>query len=842
MGLGLSARLARRELRGSLREFRIFLACLALGVAAIAAVGSVRSAIEAGLAAEGAALLGGDAEMEFTYRFASEDERDWMASVAQAVSEIVDFRSMAVVDRNGAAERGLTQVKAVDDTYPLIGDVGLDPGMPLGTALDGRDGLPGAVMDRVLIDRLGLTIGDVFRLGNQDFVLMAALVREPDNATGGFGLGPRTIVRTRALDTSGLLAPGTLFSTRYRLDLPEGTDLAALETRAKARFGDTGLRWQDARNGAPGVAEFVDRLGAFLILVGLAGLAVGGVGVSAAVRAYLDGKTTTIATLRTLGADRRTIFQTYFLQIGTLSAFGIAAGLALGGALPVFLAPLIETRLPVPARFTIYPGPLVEAATYGVITAFLFTLLPLARAEQVRAATLFRDALGSARALPRARYLIALFAGLVALVGLAAWFSGTLWLTLWTAGGIAGALSLLAVSALLIRRLARRGGPLARGRPALRWALAAISGPREGTASTVLSLGLGLSVLAAVGQIDGNLRRAIAGNLPDVAPSYFFVDIQQDQMPGFRARLDKDPAVSRVDSAPMLRGVITRINGQPAREVAGDHWVLSSDRGLTYADTLPDTTHLTRGTWWGADYAGPPQISFAAEEGEEMGLSLGDTMTVNVLGRDITATITSFREVDFSTAGMGFILTMNPAALAGAPHSFIASVYAAPEAEAAILRDLASQFPNITAIRVRDAINRVADLLAGLAAATSLGAGATLLTGFLVLVGAAAAGIGPRTFEAAVLKTLGASRRRILISFALRSALLGAAAGTVALAAGITGGWAVSRFIFDTSYTVIWAPALIIIAGGIGASLLAGLAFAWRPLAARPARILRARE
>ncbi|MFC3612344.1 ABC transporter permease [Lutimaribacter marinistellae] len=842
MSLRLAARFARRELRGGLQGFRIFLACLALGVAAIAAVGTVRASIEAGLAREGAALLGGDAEMEFTYRFATEAERAWMEEAALAVSEVADFRSMAVVERDGETERGLTQVKAIDSAYPLIGAVELDPPMPLDEAMSGTGGLPGAVMERALSDRLALTPGDVFRLGTQDFVLMAALEHEPDGAAGGFGLGPRTLVRTEALATSGLLAPGTLFSTKYRMDLPQAADLSATAQEARTAFAESGMRWRDARNGAPGVAEFVARLGAFLILVGLAGLAVGGVGVSAAVRAYLAGKTSTIATLRTLGADRATIFQTYFLQIGLLSLAGIAIGLVLGALAPLFLAPLIEARLPIPAAFAIYPTPLAEAALYGLLTALLFTLWPLARAEEVRAATLFRDALSSANLLPRGRYLLVTGFGLALLIGAAAWFSGSTWLTLWTFGGITGALLLLALSALAIRRLARATAPAARGRPALRWALAAISGPGEGAGSVVLSLGLGLSVLAAVGQIDGNLRNAISGDLPEVAPSYFFVDIQKDQMPGFTERLNGDPAVDKVESAPMLRGIITRINDRPASEVAGNHWVLEGDRGVTYSADLPPDTRLTEGEWWPDGYDGPPLVSFAAEEAEEMGLSLGDTLTVNILGRDITATVASFREVDFSTAGIGFIMSMNPGALAGAPHSFIATVYAEPQAEAAILRDLAGQFPNITAIRVRDAIDRVADLLAGLAAATSYGAAASLLTGFLVLIGAAAAGEGARRYEAAVLKTLGAARQRILMSFALRATLLGAAAGIVALAAGILGGWAVSTFILDTDFAVIWPSALAIVLGGIGITLAAGLAFAWRPLAVRPARILRAND
>jgi putative ABC transport system permease protein len=838
MTLRIASRFALRELRGGLRGFRVFLACLALGVAAIAAVGTVRAGIEAGLTRDGAALLGGDAEVEFTYRFARDEELAFLNSITDRISETVDFRSMAVVDRDGTTERGLTQIRAVDDTYPLVGAVQLDPVMPLADALADQ----GGVMERVLADRLGLVPGDSFRLGEATFTLRAILERYPDNASAGFGLGPRTIVLTDALAGSGLIVEGTLFSTQYRLDLPEGADLAALEQQAEDQFRDAGLRWRDSRRGAGGAEQFVDRIGAFLILVGLSGLAVGGVGVSAAVRAYLAGKTSVIATLKTLGATRSTIFLTYFIQIGVLTLAGVTLGLILGAGLPVLLAPLIEARLPVPAVFTIYTAPLAEAAVYGVLAALIFTLWPLAKTEDIRAATLFRDAFAASRALPRATYLVVI-AGLVALlVGAAVWFSGTVFLTLWTAGGITGSLLILILAAALIRWVARKSRLAARGNTALRMALGSIGARGGESTSVVLSLGLGLTVLAAVGQIDGNLRTAFADDLPAVAPSYFFVDIQPDQIAGFRDRLDQDEAVSRYDTAPMLRGIITQINGRPATEVAEGHWVVRGDRGVTYADAQPAGTEITAGAWWPAGYDGPPQISFAAEEAAEIGLQLGDTMTVNILGRDITGEVTSFRNVSWEDAGIGFVLAMNQSALQGAPHSWISTVYATPEAEAAILRDLATAYPNITAIRVRDAIDQVIALVGGLSAATRYGALITLVTGFLVLIGAAAAGERTRTYEAAVLKTLGASRRSILASFALRSALLGLAAGVVALGAGILGGWAVATFIMDTGYTVIWGNALLIIGGGIMASLLAGLAFALRPLAAKPARVLRARE
>ena len=828
---------ARRELRGGLAGFRIFLACLALGVAAIAGIGSVRAGIEKGLDQQGAHLLGGDAEIELTYRRASAEERDWMEDQSISVSEVIDFRSLAVV----GDERALTQVQAVDDLYPLIGSLTLDPQIPM-SEIFAAASTPGGAMEQILADRLELSVGDTFALGTQEFVLRAVVKAYPDNAGGGFSLGPRTFVRAVDLANSGLLGEGTLFSTKYRLVVAEGIDLGRLQARAETDLPQSGLRWTDARNGAPRIAAFVDRIGAFLILVGLSGLAVGGVGVSASVRAYLATKFSVIATLRTLGASRRVIFWTYGLQITVLTLLGIAIGLALGAAVPFALGPLIEEQLSVPLDLQFDAAPMIEAAIYGALAAAIFSLWPLAKTENIRAATLLRDAGNAGSGWPRWPYIILTAALVAGLIGLAAWFSETLYLTLWTAGGIMAALVLLALAARLVRWCARKIAQRARGRPSLRLALAAIGGPKEEASSVVLPLGLGLAVLAAVGQIDGNLRGSIERDLPQLAPSFFFVDIQKDQIDGFRDQLGTRESVSKIDSAPMMRGVITQINGRPAAEVAGDHWVLEGDRGVTYNAALPDDATVTQGAWWPEDYSGPPLVSFSAEEAEEMGLNIGDQLTVNILGRDITAEISNFREVDFSTAGIGFIMSFNPSAVEATPHTHIATVYAETNDEAAILRDVSNRYPNITAIRVKDAIERVADVLAGLAAATSYGAAATLLTGFLVLIGAAAAGEPARTFEAAVLKTVGASRKRILASFALRSIILGAAAGIVALLAGILGGWAVSTFIMESTYTVIWTNVGAIILGGIAATLLAGLGFAWRSLARTPSQVLRSRE
>lgn len=842
--IGVAWRIARRELRGGLRGFWVFLACLALGVGAIAAVGSVRGAIDDGLAREGATLLGGDAELRFTYRFATDEERDWMAEFAADVSEVVDFRSMAVADHGAESERSVTQVKGVDQAYPLVGQVGLEPPIRLEDALADHGGLPGGVMERILAERLGLEIGDTFRLGVQEFRLTAHLTREPDGLGANFGFGPRTLVLRDALEAAELLGPGTLFEVNYRMLLPNRA-LDEARADAQARFEGAGVRWRDSRNAAPQIRNVIERVSSFLVLVGLAGLAVGGVGVSAAIRTYLDGKTNVIATLKTIGADSRTIFTVYLFQIGVLTALGLALGLLLGAVVPFAVEPIVARQIPIDLEIALQPRALVEAAIYGVLTALIFTLWPLARTENVRAAAIFRGIAENGQRLPRWPYLAAT-AGLVGvLILVAASFAAVPSLAYATAAGVIGALIVLSLAALALRALARRiaRARWLRGRTSLRIALGAIGNPREGASAVILSLGLGLTVLAAVGQIDSNLRRAITTDLPDQAPSYFFLDIQNNQLEGFLERLATDDNVERVETAPMLRGVVSAINGIPAREhPAAGHWVLRGDRGISYAAAAPEGTRLIEGSWWEADYAGPPLVSFGAEQAAELGIGVGDEVTVNILGRDITAEIANLREVDFSTGGIGFVMVMSPEPMRAAPHTHIATVYAFEAAEGAILRDLSNQFPNITAIRVREAAERVTEALSTMATATSYAALATLLTGFVVLIGAAAAGERARVFEAAVMKTVGATRASILASFAIRSALMGAAAAGVALGAAALAAWAVMRFVMGGSYQFEPYSAIAIVLGGVLATLIAGFLFALRPLSARPAQVLRAQD
>jgi putative ABC transport system permease protein len=839
--------LALRELRGGLAGFRIFLACLIIGVGGIAAVGSVTAAIERGLRAEGREILGGDVSIALTYRFAEADERAWMAARG-AVSEVVDLRSMLAADGAGGdglgAERALTQVKGVDAAYPLVGKVRLAGGGSLAEALAPRDGVYGLVTEPVLAERLGLAPGAPVRLAGGRFEFRGVLEVEPDRASGGFAMGPRVIALTEGLREAGLTSAGTLFSAYYRLRLDGDPDLGALEAEFTRRFPDGGARWRDRRNAAPGIERFVNRLGAFLTLTGLAALAIGGVGVGAAVRGYLARKTRSIAALRSIGAGAGDIFAAYSLQIAIIAGLGIVAGLALGAGLVALLGPLLADRLPVPASFAVYPRPLALAALYGALTAALFVLWPLARLRELKPALLFRSIGEGGAVWPRPttqRWL----AGLALTLGASViWLSGAPRLAAWVIFAVGAGFVLMRLAGALARRLARwlAHSRIARSRPGLRLALGSIGAPGGQTADVVLALGLGLGVLAAIGQVDANLQRLIREQLPQGSPAFFFVDVQNRDLARFKALLAGIDGVGEIDSAPMLRGVVTELNGIPAAEAQidpGGAWVLRGDRGVSYAARPPEGAVITRGAWWPEDYDGEPLVSFSAEEGRELGLSVGSSVTVSVLGRPLTARVANLRRVEWRGLGINFLMILNPGALAGAPHSHIATVHAAPAAEATIMREVARAFPTVTAIRVRDQVERVSQALGDLGAATRWASAVLLLTGLAVLIGAAGTEAQRQLSEAAILKVMGARRRRILASFALRAGLLGLVAGLVALGWGLVAAWAATRFVLHAEFAFAPGAAFAVVAGGIGLNLVAGLAFAARPLRMRPGRVLR---
>ena len=843
-GWSLPLRFAARELRGGLRGFYVLIFCIGLGVMAIAGVGSFSESLAGGLAREGRTILGGDVSLALFHREASADERGSISRHGR-VSDAATMRAMA---RASGERNALVEIKAVDNLYPLYGTVTLDPVMPLADALASRDGAFGAAVDVALLTRLDLKVGDRIEVGTSPIQIRAVLRNEPDKLAGGIGFGPRLLVSIDALRATGLLQPGSLVRWHYRVALNDNdaTDRAskALIANAEARFPEAGWEIRSRDNASPQLERNIERFTQFLTLVGLTALLVGGVGVANAVRSHLERRRDTIATMKSLGATGGRVFAIYLVQVMAIAAIGTIAGLMIGAALPFVIAGAFGAILPLPIEPALQWTQLGLAAMFGLLTALAFALWPLGRAHDIPVSALFREAVSGGWSLPRKPYLLAAIAVTLALAALSILLSydrriGTIFVV-----ASAATFLLLYIFAGLIMRLAAR---LPRSKiTALRLAIANIHRPGALTPSVVLSLGLGLAVLVIVVQIDGNLRRQFQQALPDRAPAFFFVDIQNSDGGRFDDFIRKAAPGANVDREPMLRGRIVAANGIKAEELKPTPqaaWALQSDRGITYSAAIPPGSRVVTGEWWPADYQGAPLLSMEKRIADGLGLKIGDNLTVNVLGRNITARIANLRVVDWQSLGINFVLVYSPNAFRGAPHTHIATLTFAGETtakeDAALLRDMARAFPAVTTVRVKDAVQAVGSIVGNLVLAIRGASLVTLIAAALVLAGALAASHHNRVYDAIILKTLGATRGRLIAAYVLEYTLLGLATAAFGVLAGSVAAWLVVTRVMNLSFVWLPLPALAAAAIALAVTVVFGLAGTFTALGQKPASVLR---
>ncbi len=828
----LALRLARRELRGGVRGLRGVVLCLALGVAVIAAVGGLRAAVDAGMANDGRRILGGDLEIDGGGDPLPDGLRSWLAPRTVALSEIVQMRSIAIAP---SGERQLVELKAVDGAWPLVGTVGIDPPQPLAAAL-ARNGI---LLDPVILSRLGLVPGDTVRIGNADFRVAGALTLEPDRVVAPSLFGARALIGAAALPATGLMLPGAMIRYALRATVAPEVGTARLQAEIQAAFPDRGLRVRDPNDAAPGVKRFLDQTSLFLTLVGLTSLLVGGIGVANGVRAWLDARSRTIATLRCLGASGGTVFAVCLIQAMALAGLGIMLGLAAGAILPLAGARLLRDILPVPPVTGLYPGALGLAATYGVLTAFAFALWPLGRAMQIPGAALFREVAPEGR--PAPSIMLATLGAVAALAVVTVATAPDRRMAYWFCAAALATLALFRIGAWALM-LAARSVSTARLPPWARLGIANLHRPGATTALLLVSVGLGLSTLATVAQIQGNIGRAVREQMPANAPSFFFIDIQSDQIDRFAAIVRAHPGTRDLRDVPSLRARIVAVKGVPVDEVRTTPetaFALKGDRGLTYAATPPPGTRLAAGQWWPADYDGPPLVSFDAGLAKGWGVGIGDTIRVNVLGRDLDLTVANLRDIAWQSLSINFFMVASPGLLARAPHTHIATVHVASAEQGGLLKAVTDALPNVTGIRVADVLASIAALLDQLAAALSATGGLTLIAGAVVLVGAVAAGQRRRTREAVVLRTLGATRAQIRAAWLTEFGVLGLTAGVLAAFVGSGASFAMAHYILHTDWEFMPVSLIFTLAGALVIMLIFGYTGTAAALRAKPAALLR---
>lgn len=840
-------RVALVDLRGDLRRFGILLACLALGVATIAIVGSVGAALQSALDRDARQLLGGDFQAGLSYRLATPEERevlDGLGTVAQVIE----------VMGNGIAgeESIFMSLRAVDGNYPLVGSLEINdaaiPGASLAELLAPQDNVYGLVSDTLLIDRFGMSIGDRLTIGPVEFELRGLVGSAPDQLTQGMAFGIPGTVSVDALLQTEILQPGVLAQYRYKVLLDEGIDAAAAAQRVRSAFPEAGWTLNTPQDATADLARFFNVFARFLTIVGLSALIVGGVGVSNAIGAYVNERQRSIATLKALGATSSRILTHFLTQVGLISIVGIALGLILGAIMTIIALPILGRLLGIDLPPVLDFPALLTASGFGILVAFAFAFLPLKRAETLRPALLFRSA-GTAvegglgwRDILRPGFLIPILvaAGLIYLLALVS--TARPELVFWYTIGVVASFLILRGAAFLLQR-GLKLIPLPTN-AALRNGFKSIYRPGAPAPIVILSLGLGLALLVLIALIDNNLRHQLdQESIPD-APSFVFMDLFDDEVETLEAFAAGNPDIENFEANAMLRGYVENIDGVPAEELrtqvdADFTFLFESEAPLTATGTLPDRSTIVDGEWWPADYEGPPLISIFKDLRVPLGVEIGSQVTMRVFGEEVTATVANFRDFVWRGGGINFALVMTPNILEQFPVSYIGLLKTVAGQERPVQQQLVQDYPHLIFLPVAEALDIFSRVLDSVTNAVAIVGGLAVVSGLLVLAGAMAAGRRQREADAVIMKVMGATRGDIVRAYLVEYGLLGGLAAIIAAALGVFGTWAFVELVLEIDFTVNPLVIVGVIVAAVALTIAVGVATTWSALSVKPARYLR---
>ncbi|MBV7266547.1 ABC transporter permease [Erythrobacter ani] len=834
-------RIARRDLNARFRGLRLLLVCIFLGTGALAAIGTLTAAIERELAASGQVLLGGDLEVEVWQRDLTPEEQAALGEYG-TLSGGTRLQAMATAGSGDDSRAAPVELKAVDDSWPLYGTLTLADGSETG-APTGTD----AYLARGALDRLEIEIGDRFTVGTVELTAAGVIENEPDRLSEGFQLGPTVLVAEQVPLDGGLLQPGSLYQSKYRVAFDDlGEDPEVIEEELTAAFPNAGFDFRSRDRASPGADRFVRQMSDFLTLVGLAALVIAGIGIAGGVSSYLDARRTSIATLKVLGASSRDIVRIYAIQIGVAAFIGSAAGLATGVLITPLLGSALEGLLPVESGFVIEPAPLLLAGAYGLLVAFAFAAAPLLRARSFPAMALMRS-----RVVPLSRdkrALVATAAGIAAICALALLTTAQPLLSGGFLIGAGGALIALAALGLLIQYIARR---LPRpSNPLLRSALSNIHRPGAPTGSLVTALGFGLAAFVLLAAIQSAIDGNIQSRVPREAPDYFVLDVPVDGKDRFEELITTRYPDAMIRTVPTMRGSVLAYGPQDSmirvadlEELPEGAWVLRGERGITYADAIPEGNRVVEGEWWDETYRGEPLVSIDAEFAESVDLAIGDYLTIGILGTERDVRIANIREIDWENMGFNFTLVFSSNAIADAPHNLSATVElsdtADTQAQGSLLRDLVQEFPSSSVVEVGEVLTEARTILQQVSLATLAAAAVAVLAGLAVLMGAIAAARAARMYDTVVLRVLGASRRQILLMQLAEYGLIALALAGVALALGSTLGWVIITQLFEFDWLPDWGEVLAVLGLGLFMVLAFALGGSLPLLRAKPAQALR---
>lgn len=803
----LGLRWALRDIRGAWSSFILVLICLVIGLTAITTVQIMAGSILGSIQQNGRTILGADWIARQIYSPIGISEREWLSSRGAELSDAIELRPMVI---NPETENSaLVELKVVDASYPLYGTFELESGEDFHTAIK-----RGALLDPTLRDKLSYSGDGRVQIGGTVFSVAGWIKNEPDRVGGGrIALAPRVMISRENFSKTGLENPGSLITYQLRVKWPEGKELKP--DLFKEAFTDATWRLTTHENASPSIQRFVNNILQFLTLVGLSALLIGGIGIANGLRTYFEARLTSIAIYKMVGTPQRLLRAVYFWQILIVTLVGVTIGLALGAALPWAGLHFVRDFLPFPIvlhyKFLGFAIP----AVFSILTMWLFALWPFGQAERTSPLILFRQGVAEANERPSFDLLMVMAVLAIELVAFIFVTATDQNIALSFIGGAFVCFVIyVSLGHMISVFAAKRAG---HSTLMSRLALINLGGARNATILTLVSIGIGLTVLSGITLIDRNLRGILTENMPKDAPAFFFVDIQPDQKDAFVSEIASFPLASNLVMTPNLRGRIKAVNGIPAEKALKDtreRWLLQNDRGFTYLDAQPAHSEIMAGEWWPQNYKGPPLVSVVDDVERGFGVKPGDTITVTILGRDITATVANVREVNWTNFTINFAITFSPGVLESAPHNWLATVVAPPEAEADLQRKISASFPNISLVRVSDAVQSLQMLLDQMVMAVRIMALLALVTGVFVLSGALLATRLRRSYDAVILKVLGAPQSLLLKSLCAEFALLGGVAALLAGGLGLVISWGAMVPLMDWSWNFYPVTTLVIIFGG----------------------------
>ncbi|HEX9945286.1 MAG TPA: FtsX-like permease family protein [Thermoanaerobaculia bacterium] len=836
-----------RESRGSRGRLTFFIACLAVGVAAVVAVAGLSASLDDGIRREARQLLAADLVVRGNQPLPPEALQAIASLPGARRTDVRETVTVAAAPARGGrpGPSQLVELKVVDGVYPFYGTLDLRPRRPLHELLE-----PGtAVVASELLSRLNLKAGDTLQIGGKPFRVAGVVLSEPDRVGISFTLGPRVFLSGAGFARTPLESQGSRVGYRALVKLPEGTSGAALNAaaeRLKRLLPKTeSFRVETYRQAQPALRQNLSRVERFLGLVALLSLFVGGIGVAQSVRAWLASRLDTIAVLKCLGMRPREIFPLYLGQTALLGLAGSLVGIAAGAAVQLVLPSLFPDLIPADLIRPWQPAALLRGLALGLGVALLFSLPPLSAVLRVPPARVLRR---DAEPLPRHRWV----AGATVLVlaagiwGMATLQSHSSRLGIQFTAGVAAVTAALAGAAWLVswgvRRLPRDLPPLW-ARTWLRHGLAALARPGAAAGGAIVALGLGVLVVLAMSLVERRLASQLAAEFPQNAPSAFLIDIQPHQWPGVE-RLLRSARAEDVKSVPVVMARLTAIDGVRAENLVnraggngGRRWALTREQRLTYMQDLPADNRVVEGALW-KDPA-RAEVSVEQEFAGDIGVRLGSTLTFNVQGVPLELTVTSLRTVDWGTFSINFFLVVEPGVLEAAPQQRLAVARLPRGGEQRMQDLLAAQYPNVTVLRIREILEKVLKVLRRISLGIRFLGGFTVVAGIAILAGAISASSARRGREVALLKTLGMTRRGVAATFAVEYALIGLVAGAIGATGGTVLAWGVVTRGFEIPWRFDPLSLTAALAASVALAVAAGLAASFRALEKRPIEVLR---